>query len=190
MVEHSLAKAEVEGSSPSFRSWLRRSVVTSGVRKSSVPIFFCCLFQSRLGWCSVYRTVSKRMHWMDARALRRKSAFLHPLLQHSWNWIFVDRIFSGSWIRQGPWLGIPTAPVMRPLSQFVMNSLPIRSHPRESSFLSSWVIKKSRKKKEWLFRHADSAMSFFFFTRSAFWKKMPFLNHDRIKEELQLQGIH
>jgi hypothetical protein len=27
-----LAKAEVEGSSPSFRSWLRRSVVTSGVR--------------------------------------------------------------------------------------------------------------------------------------------------------------
>lgn len=32
MVEHSLAKAEVEGSSPSFRSWLRRSVVTSGVR--------------------------------------------------------------------------------------------------------------------------------------------------------------
>ena len=33
MVEHSLAKAEVEGSSPSFRSWLRRLVVTSGVRK-------------------------------------------------------------------------------------------------------------------------------------------------------------
>ncbi|KAI9074365.1 hypothetical protein K1719_043659 [Acacia pycnantha] len=29
MVEHSLAKAEVEGSSPSFRSWLRRLVVTS-----------------------------------------------------------------------------------------------------------------------------------------------------------------
>lgn len=33
MVEHSLAKAEVEGSSPSFRSWLRRLVVTSGVHK-------------------------------------------------------------------------------------------------------------------------------------------------------------
>ncbi|KAL0302587.1 UNVERIFIED_CONTAM: Retrovirus-related Pol polyprotein from transposon [Sesamum calycinum] len=42
---------------------------------------------SRLGWCSVYRTEacvayakqagtrSKRMHWMDARALRRKDAF-------------------------------------------------------------------------------------------------------------------
>ncbi|KAK8665292.1 hypothetical protein V6N13_005463 [Hibiscus sabdariffa] len=32
----------------------------------------------RLGECSVYRTVgtrSKRMHWMDARALRRKDAF-------------------------------------------------------------------------------------------------------------------
>lgn len=29
MVEHSLAKAEVEGSSPSFRSRLRRLVVTS-----------------------------------------------------------------------------------------------------------------------------------------------------------------
>ena len=38
MVEHSLAKAEVEGSSPSFRSRLRRSVVTSGVRQSSVQI--------------------------------------------------------------------------------------------------------------------------------------------------------
>lgn len=38
MVEHSLAKAEVEGSSPSFRSRLRRSVVTSGVRQSSVKI--------------------------------------------------------------------------------------------------------------------------------------------------------
>jgi hypothetical protein len=100
--------------------------------------------------------------WMP----KRKSAFLHPLLQHSWNWIFVDRIFSGSWIRRG---GIPTASAMLPLSQFVMNSLPIRSH----RFLSSWVI-KSRKRKEWLFRHADSAMSFFFFTRSAFWKKMPF----------------
>lgn len=35
MVEHSLAKAEVEGSSPSFRSWLRRSVVTSGVGSES-----------------------------------------------------------------------------------------------------------------------------------------------------------
>ena len=33
MVERSLAKAEVEGSSPSFRSWLRRLVVTSGVHK-------------------------------------------------------------------------------------------------------------------------------------------------------------
>ena len=35
MVEHSLAKAEVEGSSPSFRSWLRRSVVMSGVGSES-----------------------------------------------------------------------------------------------------------------------------------------------------------
>lgn len=33
MVEHSLAKAEVEGSNPSFRSRLRRLVVTSGVHK-------------------------------------------------------------------------------------------------------------------------------------------------------------
>lgn len=60
------------------------------------------------------------------------------------------------------------------LSEFLVNLWWILfPHPRESSFLSSWVIKKSRKKKEWLFRHADSAMSFFFFTRSAFWKKMP-----------------
>ena len=40
MVEHSLAKAEVEGSSPSFRSWLRRSVVTSGVRQGGLFSFF------------------------------------------------------------------------------------------------------------------------------------------------------
>lgn len=59
MVEHSLAKAEVEGSSPSFRSWLRRSVVTSGVRQSSVQIryaegfFFLFFFESRLALCSV-----------------------------------------------------------------------------------------------------------------------------------------
>ena len=50
MVEHSLAKAEVEGSSPSFRSWLRRSVVTSGVRKSSVQSSF---------FFSVYSSASK-----------------------------------------------------------------------------------------------------------------------------------
>lgn len=36
MVEHSLAKAEVEGSSPFFRSRLRRLVVTSGVHKPLV----------------------------------------------------------------------------------------------------------------------------------------------------------
>ncbi|KAF1856930.1 hypothetical protein Lal_00002199 [Lupinus albus] len=41
MVEHSLAKAEVEGSSPSFRSWLRRLVVTSrvGIASRSNPSF-------------------------------------------------------------------------------------------------------------------------------------------------------
>ncbi|KAJ6288147.1 hypothetical protein OIU77_022144 [Salix suchowensis] len=39
MVEHSLAKAEVEGSSPSFRSWLRRLVITSGVGSSAEAPF-------------------------------------------------------------------------------------------------------------------------------------------------------
>ncbi|KAF1899082.1 hypothetical protein Lal_00019203 [Lupinus albus] len=41
MVEHSLAKAEVEGSSPSFRSWLRHLVVTSrvGIASRSNPSF-------------------------------------------------------------------------------------------------------------------------------------------------------
>ncbi len=38
----------------------------------------CCCVKSRLCGCSVYRscsTLSKIMHWMDARALRRKDAF-------------------------------------------------------------------------------------------------------------------
>jgi hypothetical protein len=48
MVEHSLAKAEVEGSSPSFRSWLRRSVVTSGAEKRlrAQRLFSRCLLGS------------------------------------------------------------------------------------------------------------------------------------------------
>lgn len=40
MVEHSLAKAEVEGSSPSFRSWLRRLVVE--LTKQVICFSFLC----------------------------------------------------------------------------------------------------------------------------------------------------
>ncbi|KAL0307673.1 UNVERIFIED_CONTAM: hypothetical protein Scaly_2975700 [Sesamum calycinum] len=39
MVEHSLAKAEVEGSSPSFRSWLRRLVGKSRASPCSRKVF-------------------------------------------------------------------------------------------------------------------------------------------------------
>ncbi|KAI9188512.1 hypothetical protein LWI28_008371 [Acer negundo] len=44
MVERSLAKAEVEGSSPSFRSWLRRLVVTSYLSGGLLLLvtFFAC----------------------------------------------------------------------------------------------------------------------------------------------------
>ena len=45
-------------------------------KKSFLGGLFILFFSSRLGWCSVYlSTRSKRMHWMDARALRRKDAF-------------------------------------------------------------------------------------------------------------------
>lgn len=47
MVEHSLAKAEVEGSSPSFRSRLRRLVVTS-VRPGEQQAAPCIGFQTYL----------------------------------------------------------------------------------------------------------------------------------------------
>nr|GMD93524.1 protein kinase-like domain, Concanavalin A-like lectin/glucanase domain protein [Ipomoea batatas] len=47
-----------------------------GLLGGKLEIYLLLLsFSSRLGWCSVYlSTRSKRMHWMDARALRRKDA--------------------------------------------------------------------------------------------------------------------
>lgn len=53
-----------------------RSVLPAEVGLSHRFFVWHFFFSSRLGWCSVYfRTSSKRMHWMDARALRRKDAF-------------------------------------------------------------------------------------------------------------------
>lgn len=48
MVEHSLAKAEVEGSSPSFRSRLRRLVVTSVRHRGEQQAAPCIGFQTYL----------------------------------------------------------------------------------------------------------------------------------------------